>query len=77
MPGDSRRITGDITGYLIDNCLLNSEDYLALANMAGKLLQQLQVGKAQPDRLNSAKNLALAGPNYFLGGIQDKLISPN
>lgn len=48
--------------------------YLALANMAGKLLQQFKVGKAQSNCLNPAKNLASAGPNNLFGTIQNKLI---
>jgi len=59
--GYSRRVTGDIAGYLTDNFRVNAGNYLTLANMAGKLLQQFKVGKAQPYRFNPAKNLVPTG----------------
>ena len=59
--GDGRGAAGDVARDFDEDILFDTGDDLALANVGGELLEQLQIREAKADGLDFGKNLKRAG----------------
>ena len=69
-----RLVVRDVAGNLRQRVRLDARNDGTLADVAGELLEQLQVGKTQSDDLDFGEDLVRTGSEDLFGLVQDELV---
>ena len=72
--GNGRRVAGDVVGHLGQRPRVEAAQDAGLAAVLRELLQQFEIGEAQPDRLDPREHLMWAGAGDRLGGVEFEFV---
>ena len=74
MAGNGRRIAGNVVRHLGQGLRRQAVEHARLAAVPGELLEQLEIGEAQADRLDLGEHLVRARLDDRLGRIEFELV---
>ena len=77
MAGHGRFVAGDVMRHLRQRLRVDAAGDRRFAGVAGELLEQLEVGEAQADDLDSAEHLVRAGREDRLRFVKLQLVRPD
>ena len=73
-PGHGRLVAGNVIGHFRQRLRVDAGQRRRISGVSGELLEQLEVGEAQADRLDLGEHLMRSGLGDRLGRIERKLV---